>query len=620
MNKRLDRYANLFRSRGQHEVAGWMDQLRDHVHSVGVEAALESLGPEVEGAGENVQYAGYDIDDGAFAEQYLDRTGIVLLRGTPSAERIVSTVSASSDDEGVKSRGRQDDVFPQLQTLRDKLHESQHLPGLESSEDLSKLLGGEFGARVPNFTPDVLKKLDDAYGEGKWIVKSYGDEAYAGYGIFFPQRVKQLKQDAQNALWAAGQELAKYGFGHLRDDKGTVVGIKHSGGDEYRFGSEEYERTIQGEARHWADKAEEAADSEQAAAIPEGRFMAQPAFPVVGISEEERAQGVTFKKGQEGRVHVVTRDGKAEVVPHSTWLKQEHLPVVFESDETRAMAQAAVDAINALPESERKGQLYAPDIVKTADGFRVVEANPANEAGASGYLQDNPLIIDAYVSHLTGREPAHARFIRKLLTARQGAAGKQLSRDAAGREHKGKGPGGGQFTGKGDSDSGDGGDKVNPGGGKEASNRPGKKPEKADNEPAPSVSPQQHRAVVALARAKLASVPQPTAEAIAAAKKGMAEMGAAAYRKTLVFNSADRRRRREKLLAEFGDGTWCPCLYCGVLLTHGTLEQDKILTTAQGGRYTVANLVPACGDCNKRRSDMPFAEALEKVVKYADPS
>jgi hypothetical protein len=345
------------------------------------------------------------------------------------SSRAISTVTPSSDEEGLHPRGDERDFFPKLQTLRDKLHESQNLPGLETSEDLSKLMGGEFGARVPQFTPEVVAKLDETYGAGKWIVKSYGDEAYAGYGIFFPQRAAQLQQDARNTIWAAGEQLSRFGFKLARGKDGTVAGLMHENGDWYAFGTRKYDRTIQGEAREWADRAENAAESEQGAAIPEGRFMAQPAFPVVGVSNEERAAGVTFKKGQEGRVHIVTHNGKAELVPHSTWLKQEPLPVVFEDDDTRAMAQAAVDAINALPESERNGQLYAPDIVRTDEGYRVVEANPANEAGASGYLQDNPLIISAYVAHLVGTEPMHVQFIRKLLSKKdRGEASPRLRR------------------------------------------------------------------------------------------------------------------------------------------------------------------------------------------------
>ena len=47
-----------------------------------------------------------------------------------------------------------------------------------------------------------------------------------------------------------------------------------------------------------------------------------------------------------------------------------------------------------------------------------MEANPSNTVGGSGYIGDNPLVIDAYVSHMTGREPAHVKFIRDLLTKR----------------------------------------------------------------------------------------------------------------------------------------------------------------------------------------------------------
>lgn len=407
-----------------------MQLLREHIGSVGVEHALAALGPDVKGKGEEIQYGGHNLEgngDAHFIEQYLNRAGISLIQGAaPEGQRkAISTVSPSRDEQGLHSRGDSKDFFPNLQTLQSKLEEARHLPGLEKSEDLSKLTGGETGGEVKSFSPEVLKKLDDTYGAGQWIVKPYDDDAYAGKGIYFPQRVQQIQQDAKNAIWASGSELAKYGFAHLRDDKGHIVGIKHQGGDEYRFGTDKYNSTIQGDARHWADQAATAAASENGTALERGRegnamrYMAQPAFPVTGVSNEERARGITFKRGQEGRVHVVTRNGKAELVPHSTWLKQEPLPVVFENDDTRAMAQAAVDAINALPESERKGQLYAPDIVKTADGYKVVEANPANEAGASGYLQDNPFVIDSYVSHLTGREPAHVQFIRKLLSARK---------------------------------------------------------------------------------------------------------------------------------------------------------------------------------------------------------
>jgi hypothetical protein len=449
VNQRIDRFAKHFRDKGQHEVAGWLDKLKAHVAAVGVGAALESLGADRgRGDGSPVQYEGGWATDRVdeFVEPYLARTGITMVNtfdlGSDANKDIVSSLSPSQG--ATEDRGRAGDYLPADPTLANKLEEAKRLPGLESSEDINVIVGRP----VTALTEDVTAKLDERYGKGQWIVKAYGDDAAAGYGIFFPQRAEQIKRDAQATLWAAGENLAKYGFSLDRDESGTVVGIVHAGGDKYPFGevkrweeedadgrktvrfdhvgSEEYDSTIDGDVRHWGDKAAAAAADERGASLPGGglEFMAQPAFAVAGVSDADRAAGMTIKPGQEGRVHVVTRNGKAELVPHSTWLKKEPLPVVFESDDTRAMAQAAVDAINALPESERAGQIYAPDVVRTATGYKVVEANPANHTGSSGYLGDSPFVIDAYVSHLTGRTPAHVQFVRDLLAERQKGDGR----------------------------------------------------------------------------------------------------------------------------------------------------------------------------------------------------
>lgn len=398
-----------------------MGMLKNHVNTVGTDEALKSLGAEG-GKGDKgeTRYEGEEAgweDMSSFARDYLARNGItsVYEMGTTSDVRTISSSSPAFGGEG--GAGHPEDFQPKDPTLKDKLEESKNLPGLETSEDLGVIMGKP----VTHLTPDVLAKMDERYGKGQWIIKTYGDYAYAGNGIFFPQRAAQIPQDAKNTIWASGEHLAKYGFSHWRDKDGQIIGIKHQGGATYRFGSANYDQTINGEVREWADRTAAVAGSEQAAELPFGGqdFMAQPAFPVVGITNEERAQGITFKKGQEARTHIVTRNGKAELIPHTTWLKMESLPVVFEDNETRAMAQAAVDAINALPDSEKQGQIYAPDIVRTADGYKVVEANPANATGSSGYLGDNPFIIDSYVSHLTGREPGHVRFIRNLLSKKK---------------------------------------------------------------------------------------------------------------------------------------------------------------------------------------------------------
>lgn len=439
VHKRLDRFQKFFAKKAaQHtsqfghaghwaDVGNWMGKLREHLDALGPEAALAGLGEEQgPGLGGKTQYEGKADDMGYFAMKYLDRHGITAIPpGGPAkmAERVVSSQSPSFGTQVRPDPYMAGDFSPKDPQFTDKLQEAKHLPGLEASEDLGKLLG----QKVTHLTPEVAAKLDEKYGKGQWIVKAYGDDAYAGHGVFFPQRAEQVRREAQNAIWTSGQQLAAHGFSHLRDQDGRVIGVQHAGGDQYHFGTERYANTLHGEVRHWADMAAAAAPNEHGAALldREGKatgsqFMAQPAFAAVGVSDADRAAGKTIAPG-EGRVHIVTRDGKAEVVPHSTWVKGENLPVVFETDDTRAMAKAALDAINALPEHERQGQIYAPDILKADSGYQVVEANPANATGSSGYLGDNPFIIDSYVSHMTGRDPAHVQFVRSLLRNKKAA-------------------------------------------------------------------------------------------------------------------------------------------------------------------------------------------------------
>jgi hypothetical protein len=234
-----------------------------------------------------------------------------------------------------------------------------------------------------------------------------------------------------------------------------------------------------------------------------------------------------------------------------------------------------------------------------------------------------------------------------------------LGTDEHGVEHKGKGPGGGQFVAKG-------------GGGSAASTTKPKKAKKswgvriqspvvieppdredatteainssaqAPAQPPTAVQPkagekghvhknkvappenagqpatrEEHVAAIkrAIDKAKLA--PPPTAEELAENLAGIELKGANKYRKDLCGNSNDRRSRKNKLMKEFGDGTSCPCVYCGIIVGEGSLEQDKILTTAEGGRYRMNNLVPSCTGCNKRRGDKTFDEAIKEAVEYA---
>jgi 5-methylcytosine-specific restriction endonuclease McrA len=46
---------------------------------------------------------------------------------------------------------------------------------------------------------------------------------------------------------------------------------------------------------------------------------------------------------------------------------------------------------------------------------------------------------------------------------------------------------------------------------------------------------------------------------------------------------------------------WGGCAYCGE--TGTPLQRDTILAISRGGRYTLENVVPACGSCNASKSN-----------------
>lgn len=132
--------------------------------------------------------------------------------------------------------------------------------------------------------------------------------------------------------------------------------------------------------------------------------------------------------------------------------------------------------------------------------------------------------------------------------------------------------------------------------------------------------PDFHKEVIKIAEEKARDNPEPTEEEIKQSKEGIEKYGARRYRRIISSNSTDRRMRRNALLKEFGDGESCPCVYCGIIVTHGTLEQDMIHPRSQGGRYRLSNLVPSCRDCGFRKRNMSFSEAIEKAKKYGSLS
>ncbi|MCD9197027.1 HNH endonuclease [Aeromicrobium wangtongii] len=80
--------------------------------------------------------------------------------------------------------------------------------------------------------------------------------------------------------------------------------------------------------------------------------------------------------------------------------------------------------------------------------------------------------------------------------------------------------------------------------------------------------------------------------------------------RTRAATYARRRKRRmaqvdRDLTAEqWGALTaaWGGCAYCGE--SGKALQKDCMLPISRGGRYTLANVVPACGSCNASKCNL----------------
>ena len=64
-----------------------------------------------------------------------------------------------------------------------------------------------------------------------------------------------------------------------------------------------------------------------------------------------------------------------------------------------------------------------------------------------------------------------------------------------------------------------------------------------------------------------------------------------------------RKRRMDRVEHDLSNEQWTAlqeawggCAYCRV--TGKTLQRDCVLALSRGGRYTLDNIVPACGSCN----------------------
>jgi 5-methylcytosine-specific restriction endonuclease McrA len=88
------------------------------------------------------------------------------------------------------------------------------------------------------------------------------------------------------------------------------------------------------------------------------------------------------------------------------------------------------------------------------------------------------------------------------------------------------------------------------------------------------------------------------------ARGGGAYAGAMAVDRSRKARSARKRKRRmgrvEHDLSEEQwtvlKASWGGCAYCGE--SGRPLQRDCVLALSRGGRYTLDNIVPACGSCN----------------------
>jgi hypothetical protein len=171
VTRKITRLEQFFRNKNQPLVADWLTGLREHVGLVGAESALSALGAKDTTAGDKgkVQYWGVGTEEmnwknmGSFMEAYLARNGIIAVTGDTSDPNLPLVSALGAPDKYVAG----EDFKPIGAHYRDKLSEAKHLPGLETSEDITKIMGKP----VTHLTPEVAAALDQKYGPGQWIVK-----------------------------------------------------------------------------------------------------------------------------------------------------------------------------------------------------------------------------------------------------------------------------------------------------------------------------------------------------------------------------------------------------------------------------------------------------------------
>jgi len=83
------------------------------------------------------------------------------------------------------------------------------------------------------------------------------------------------------------------------------------------------------------------------------------------------------------------------------------------------------------------------------------------------------------------------------------------------------------------------------------------------------------------------------------------------------------RARKRAALGSFTGGEWLAlveryggvCAYCGEV---AGLQADHRIPLSRGGDNTIANIIPACGRCNRRKADRTEAEFRALLARDAD--
>jgi 5-methylcytosine-specific restriction endonuclease McrA len=78
-----------------------------------------------------------------------------------------------------------------------------------------------------------------------------------------------------------------------------------------------------------------------------------------------------------------------------------------------------------------------------------------------------------------------------------------------------------------------------------------------------------------------------------------------------------RKRRMARVEHDLSDAQWDAlkrawggCAYCGAAVT--SLQRDCVLALSRGGRYTLANVVPACRSCNASKCNQEVTAWLRR--------